>query len=191
MNHFESQNEGERTEESDEALVDAANRGRAEAFEALYRRYRTWTIHLAERLTGDHELALDVCQETFLYLLKKFPGFELRASFKAVLYPVVRHMAISRQSRERHRRMMQRGIQPQDEASGSGQGEGLIGGLRAVMDRLSDAHREVLILRFVDELALAEIAAALEIPLGTVKSRLHQALAALKADDMTKKYFEP
>ena len=54
--------------------------------------------------------------------------------------------------------------------------------LAAVLANLSDGHREVLLLRFVDGLSLAEISEALEIPLGTAKSRLHNALAMLRAD---------
>jgi RNA polymerase sigma-70 factor (ECF subfamily) len=46
-------------------------------------------------------------------------------------------------------------------------------------------------MRFVDGLSLEEIAAALDIPLGTVKSRLHNALNALRADPRVRKFFEP
>jgi RNA polymerase sigma-70 factor (ECF subfamily) len=55
---------------------------------------------------------------------------------------------------------------------------------------LSEEHREVLLLRFVDCLSLAEIAEAIEIPLGTVKSRLHNALELLRQDERTKEFFE-
>jgi len=55
---------------------------------------------------------------------------------------------------------------------------------------LSDEHREVLLLRFVDGLSLSEIADTMNIPLGTVKSRLHNALAFLRHDPRTKVYFE-
>jgi RNA polymerase sigma-70 factor (ECF subfamily) len=57
--------------------------------------------------------------------------------------------------------------------------------------RLSPGHAEVLMLRFVDGLSLEELARALQIPLGTVKSRLHNALEALRQDERTKKYFLP
>ena len=62
--------------------------------------------------------------------------------------------------------------------------------LAAVVAALSEAHREVLLLRFVDGLSLGEIAEALEIPLGTVKSRLHNALDTLRNDQRTKEFFE-
>ncbi len=50
--------------------------------------------------------------------------------------------------------------------------------------------REVVLMRFVDDLSLQEIAAALAIPTGTVKSRLHNALATLRDDPRTRRYFE-
>jgi RNA polymerase sigma-70 factor (ECF subfamily) len=59
-----------------------------------------------------------------------------------------------------------------------------------VLAALSEEHREVLLLRFVDGLNLGEIASALEIPLGTVKSRLHNALTTLRKDPRTKTFFE-
>ena len=55
---------------------------------------------------------------------------------------------------------------------------------------LTPSQREVLLLRFVDGLALHEIAEASGIPLGTVKSRLHYALAVLRCDERTRKYFD-
>jgi len=58
------------------------------------------------------------------------------------------------------------------------------------LKRLSEEHREVLLLRFMDGLDLAEIARAMDIPLGTVKSRLHNALGTLRADPRTKQFFE-
>jgi len=62
--------------------------------------------------------------------------------------------------------------------------------LTAALALLSDGHREVLLLRFVDGLSLAEIAETMNIPLGTVKSRLHNALETLRNDPRTKGYFE-
>ena len=64
-------------------------------------------------------------------------------------------------------------------------------GLAAVLSGLSEGHREVLLLRFVDGLSLAEIADALELPLGTVKSRLHYALDRLRQDERTREFFDP
>ena len=58
---------------SDEQLVHALNGGEAAAFEAIYYRYRDWVARLAQRFCGNED-ALDVVQETFLYLHRKFPA---------------------------------------------------------------------------------------------------------------------
>jgi RNA polymerase sigma-70 factor (ECF subfamily) len=63
--------------------------------------------------------------------------------------------------------------------------------LAVVLADLPAAHRDAVYLRFVDGLSLVEIAEAQGIPVGTVKSRLHNALATLRADPRTKSYFEP
>ena len=64
-------------------------------------------------------------------------------------------------------------------------------GLAEIMEDLPVGQREVLMLRFADGLSLAEIAEAIQIPLGTVKSRLHGAIESLRGDERSKKYFEP
>jgi len=182
---------------SDEQLVAAVNEGDAGAFEALYLRYRDWSVALAFRFTGDRDAALDVMQEAFLYLLRKFPGFALTAQMKTFLYPVIRHLAIA--AAQKSRRFSSPTLGASDDelidrlpapppATAPGAN---LGDLHAVLARLPAGQREVVVLRFVDDLSLQEIAAALGIPLGTVKSRLHLALATLRDDPRTKKYFEP
>jgi RNA polymerase sigma-70 factor (ECF subfamily) len=175
---------------SDTELIDAVNAGDVAAFEALYRRHRDWVVNLAYRFTRDRELALDVLQETFVYFLGKFPGFELTASLRTFLYPVVRHLAVAAQSR----RPPTTGAGPAQAAAlpeAAASPDETLRRLTEIVDDLPLGHREVLLLRFVDGLSLAQIAAAMEIPLGTVKSRLHNALEALRRDERTKKYFGP
>src|SRR5262249_56975721 len=88
---------------SDGELIAAINGGDAAAFEVLYFRYRDWVVALAFRFTGDSDAALDVLQETFLYVLRKFPGFRLTAHFKTFLYPAVRNLSIAaRRKAERY-----------------------------------------------------------------------------------------
>src|SRR6266550_2615297 len=80
---------------SDQELIAAINGGDSHAFEALYHRHRDWVVSLAFRFTGDRELALDVLQETFLYFIKKFPGFRLTAQLKTFFYPAIRNLSIA------------------------------------------------------------------------------------------------
>jgi len=174
---------------TDQELVEAANRGDTAAFEALYLRYRDWTVRLAYRFAGNADDALDVLQDTFAYLLKKFPGFELTARMTTFLYPAVKHLALARRRRrhdpipdDEHPEAM---AVPPAQPDATSRAE-----LAAVLANLSAGQREVLLMRVVDGLSLDEIAQALAIPVGTVKSRLHNALESLRADPRAQRYFE-
>ena len=176
---------------SDQQLIAALNAGDAEAFEPLYLRYRDWVVGLAHRFTGDEGLALDVMQETFLYLLEKFPGFRLTAQMKTFLYPAVKNLSIAarrKASRVQSTEAEQQHLAqlPAAEIAFTNSAE-----LSAVLASLSEEHREVLLLRFVDDLSLAEIAEAVNVPLGTVKSRLHNALEMLRSDRRANEFFCP
>ncbi|MCI0343203.1 MAG: RNA polymerase sigma factor [Planctomycetales bacterium] len=169
---------------SDEDLVAAANGGDVAAFEALYRRHRDWVVRLAFRFTGDHDSALDVLQETFSYLLRKFPGLVLTGKLTTLLYPVVRHTALH--SRRKARRAVPLETTTVDPPAREPERPGTREELAAVLRGLSEEHRETLLLRFVDGLSLEEIARTLGIPTGTVKSRLHNALQHLREDPRTR-----
>ena len=174
---------------SDARLIDAINRADASAFETLYRRYRDWVLGLAYRLTADHDDALDVLQETFAYLLRKAPDLRLTAKMTTFLYPVVKNLSLTilRENRraDRARQRAAHNLTAPPPVHGTSRSD-----LAAMMSILPEAQREVLLMRFVDGMTLAEIAEALAIPLGTVKSRLHNAIAALRADPRTRRYFE-
>jgi RNA polymerase sigma-70 factor, ECF subfamily len=175
---------------SDLELIAAINNGDAAAFEALYFRYRDWVTGLAFRFTGDENAALDVLQETFLYVLKKFPGFRLTANFKTFLYPAVRNLSIAMR-RKAARYQADTGDLERLEAMPASPLSAPEGGdLEFVLARLPEEQREVVLLRFVDGLSLGEIAVAMDIALGTVKSRLHNALQCLRQDERTRIFFE-
>lgn len=175
---------------TDQQLIAAINDGDSAAFEALYFRYRDWVTGLALRLTGDHALALDVLQETFLYLLRKFPGFRLTARMTTFLYPAVRNLAIVARHKAERVQSSDSELEHLQAAPASESTARDPEMLALVLAQLTEEHRETLQLRFVDGLSLAEIADALEIPLGTVKSRLHHALRTLREDERTKRLFD-
>jgi RNA polymerase sigma-70 factor (ECF subfamily) len=168
--------------ETDEALVTRANRGERAGFEGLYFRYREWAYRLAWRYSANEADAADVVQEVFVWLAKKFPGFELKAKMTTVLYPAVKHTALA--VRRKRRREVLGEVPEGEEVVEKGQGE-----LAAVLEGLSGAHREVVLMRFVDEMTVEEIAAALGVPSGTVKSRLHHAIVQLREDVRVRRYF--
>ncbi len=177
---------------TDLELIAAINGGERSAFDALYHRHRDWVVRLAFRFTGHEDDALDVLQEAFSYLARKFPGFRLTAAMTTFLYPVVKHLALA--SRRKRVRMnaddaaVEASKAADDSSPAPSQARGE---LSIVLGRLPDTHREVLLMRFVDGMSMEEIAAAMGIPAGTVKSRIDNALATLRADPRTRAYFDP
>ena len=174
---------------TDQELIAAINAGDESAFETLYWRYRDCVVNLAYRFTGDPDLALDVMQETFVYFVKKFPGFILTAQLKTFFYPAIRNLSIAAR-RKKERLHPAEATEIDLEAIPASEPKAEAANLQPVLDTLSDEQREVLRLRFVDDLSLAEVAEALEIPVGTVKSRLHNGLEKLRQDARTKNLFE-
>lgn len=160
---------------SDEELIRAIQRGESRAFDALYLRHRDWVHALALRFCRDREDALDVLQDVFLYLARKLPTLVLTSQLRTLLYPTVKHLALNKR-RGRHRTLPieSAGEVPAPESHPTTDEPSLL--LRS----LPPEQREVVELRFLEEFDLKEIARALAIPLGTVKSRLHNALEALR-----------
>jgi RNA polymerase sigma-70 factor, ECF subfamily len=173
---------------TDQQLVAAINAGDHASFDALYWRYRDFVLRLARRWTASDDDALDVAQETFLYLAKKFPGFRLTSAMTSFLYPVVRNLSIAARTRSRR---FQQNIAMDSLATPVANDTSSTDDVAAALRALSELHREVLLMRFVDDLSLQEIADALHVPLGTVKSRLHQAIEKLRSDDRATKFFLP
>ncbi|NBC10879.1 MAG: sigma-70 family RNA polymerase sigma factor [Planctomycetes bacterium] len=180
-------------------LVRRCNEGDAAeaeaAFTALYHRHRDYVHRLALRYTnGNADLALDVLQETFRYLLRKFPptgeGLTLTAKLTTFLFPVVKHNALAA------RRKAQRFTPPPEDAPDQPappdyHAEHEPDDFQALLSGLSEERREVLLLRFVDGFSLEEIAEAMAIPVGTVKSRIHLAIKQLRDDPRIHDYFDP
>ena len=174
---------------SDDELIRAIEAGDAGAFDALYYRYRDWVVGLANRFTGNDDDALDVLQETFSYLIRKFPGFVLTARMTTFLYPVVKNLSLALR-RKRGRFAGDEDALLQVAAAGDADDPRKSRPEFArVMTALPATHREVVLMRFVDGMSLEEIGEALGIPLGTVKSRMHNALATLRGDERTRNYF--
>ena len=170
---------------SDNALIAACNDGSAReaarAFEALYRRHKDYVLRVGLRFVPDTDTALDVLQETFLYLLRQFPpagpGIELTAKVTTLLYPVAKNTALT--ALRRGNRFPAADVDPDELAEATEPAE--TGDATTVIAALPARQREVLLLRFVDGMALADIAKVLDIPLGTVKSRLHVGIGRLKS----------
>lgn len=173
--------------QTDQQLVEALNAGSEKAFTQLYTRYESWVVTLAFRFTGNHDDSLDVLQETFAYLVRKVPDLQLTARMTTFLYPAVRNLSIAA-NKKRRRSVGSEDlldIHSSDATEVSHADE-----FQAMLRQLSTDHREILLMRFVDEMTQPEIAESLGIPLGTVKSRLHHAIAAVKDSPIVKELME-
>ena len=164
----------------DRELVEAARGGDEDAFEILYRRYRDYVLIIAARYGLTGAAALDVLQETFLYFFRKLPEFELRARFSTFLYPVAKNLSLKRKAESARTVGYENGgidigSLPSEESTGDPAAR-----LLELVASLPEEQKETLLLRYADGMTLAEISSALDIPLGTVKSRLHNALSSLR-----------
>jgi RNA polymerase sigma-70 factor (ECF subfamily) len=145
-------------------------------------------------LTGNRELAEDMFQETWMRVLVRGSQFNGNARFDTWLFTIARNLVIDfrrRRTMASLEEMAERGQNGHDDrpfeiASDeptpfdnylSRQNSGLVAEVLLTLDPL---HREVLVLRFHEELALDQIAAVTNAPLSTVKSRLYRGLAALR-----------
>lgn len=179
---------------SDAALVDLCNTGdrseAIEAFETLYTRHKDYVLRVAFRYVRDADLALDVLQDTFSYILKKVPppgpGLKLDAQLQTLLYVVAKNSAISI-LRKANKAEFSGEIDP-DELPGPGYRDS--SELAVLLRGLTPGQQEMITLRFIDDHPLKDIGEILEIPLGTVKSRLHKAIEAMRKLPNVRDFFD-
>ncbi len=171
---------------SDAELMARAKLGDERAFQVIYLRYRDWVLRLAMRFVHFDNDAQDVLQEVFKYLFSIVPKYEPKAQLTTLLYKVTRNVSISELKKQRRKRGVSLDIEEaanivaaQDQQSDK---EPAIdhNEVTRVINNLPDTYREVLILRLVEEWNYQDIADTLEIPLGTVKSRIHNGLELLR-----------
>jgi RNA polymerase sigma-70 factor (ECF subfamily) len=166
----------------------AAGADGGEALRAMHARYAGPVGALGLRLLGDHGLAEELAQETLLRLWRSAGGFDpARGSARAHLFTIARRAAVDLQRRRAMRPLellADAGVTEAGPELGAVEdtGDGLLTALdlRDAVSRLSPAHREVIELGYRHDLTQAEIARRLDLPLGTVKTRSHSALMALR-----------
>lgn len=176
-----------RLPDPDQALVERAQRGDDEAFEALVRAYQHRVVNFAHALVSNRSDAEDVAQEAFLRAYRGLGRFRGSSSFRTWLYQIVTNTARTHLSRQRNRLEHPAGLpadtpEPIDPDSGHDAETSMV--RREVIDRalaaLSPELREAVVLRDVEGWEYREIAAALDLPIGTVESRIFRARARLR-----------
>ncbi len=182
---------GRPLERADEAaLIEQARRGGEEAFEKLVHAYMRPMYFFALGILGDHEDALDCSQEAFVKAYRAMGRFEPGAPFAPWLYRITRNHCLNFLKKERKGQRIsidelqeQYGLEPR-----SGSPSPRVLAAKAERDRqlwqaiegLKPDFREIVLLKHFHEFSYKEIAEALDIPIGTVMSRLFNARAALR-----------
>lgn len=158
-------------------LVLRAQSGDREAFDALLAEIAPPLLRYVTRLTGDATLAEDVVQETLIAVVRKIEWLTDPSLFKAWAFRIASREAFRQlKKRKRYVEPVESGFE--DVSVDPWQRERLL----ASLDRLSPAARAVITLHYLEEMPLSEVAAVLDLPPGTVKSRLAYGLAQLRKE---------
>jgi len=188
------------TQLTDETLLSRyRNEGRTEDFEALIHRYENELYRYLSRYVGDRALAEDVFQNTFLQIHLKRGLYEEGRPVRPWIYSIATHQAVDALRKVgRHPTLsLDQRIQSNPGEADAGslidlltkeeggpldalQGQERADWVRESVARLPETLRQTLMLAYHEDLKYREIAEILKIPVGTVKSRLHAALAKLQ-----------
>jgi len=173
-------------DDSDDALIRRSRTGDTEAFGILVKRYAGRATSIALVLVGNYSDALDVSQEAFVRAWRHVGSFRGEATFFTWYSSILRKVALTCLRRRHRRRNVELveacgvpapGADPAVLAEHNEQTERL---WQAIL-KLPTKHREIIVLSHFQHLSYKEIAHVLEIPIGTVMSRLHTAREALRA----------
>jgi RNA polymerase sigma-70 factor, ECF subfamily len=177
-------------QDGDEAeLLERARKGDSEAFGVLVERYQRRVVNVALAVVHNQDDALELAQETFVRAYENLDKFESRSSFSTWLYRIAANLAIDFWRRE-GRHVVLRGEDAENEMRRMPTERGdsykaasrseLSGRLSKALEELTPEHRAVILLREVEGLSYDEISEVLQVPRGTVMSRLHYARTHLR-----------
>ncbi|HUT28800.1 MAG TPA: sigma-70 family RNA polymerase sigma factor [Sedimentisphaerales bacterium] len=160
-----------------ELLVIRCQRGEKEAFELIVELWQRPLLVFAVRYL-DHEIeALDAVQETWVSVIKGLNKLQNPSLFVSWLFRILINKCVDRmREKQKQEHLLKDAYIKHDSSEISNENEPL----SQAIHRLSDEHRVLIVLRFGHGLQIGQIAAMLNIAEGTVKSRLHRALARLR-----------
>ncbi len=176
--------------EQEARLIRDSIAGDQPAFAELVRRNRSFVLALVYRLCGDAAQAEDIAQDVFVRVWQALPGFRFQAAFRTWLYRIATNLAIEQLLRvmpaaDIDHVTLAAEDTPEQSVLQAEQGRAV----RNAILRLPLQSRVVLILREYEGLSYKEIASTLDIPIGTVMSRLNYARQHLQKD--LSAYFQP
>ena len=170
---------------SDEDLIERFQRGDLYAFDLIVKRYKDQLLNFIYRFVGSQEEAEDIVQETFLRVYRKRKAYKRIAKFSTWIYTIAGNLARTELRRRKRRKLFSvtdmgyedRDYEISDEVyNPESQVDGLIQEeiIQKEINNLSPKFREVIVLRDVQELSYEEISKIINVPIGTVKSRVNR-----------------
>ncbi len=173
----------------DQQAIDATLDGNPSAYAELVERYQQRLLGLLWHSCSDRELAEDIAQETFARAFRKLNLYSGESQFYTWLARIALNLLATNKRRKRLENQKSRegfevaidstsGEIPPDEVAAMNETQVCV---RQAIECLDEERRVVILLRDFDGMDYAEIAATLEVPIGTVRSRLHRARLDLKA----------
>ncbi|MBQ7399056.1 MAG: sigma-70 family RNA polymerase sigma factor [Clostridia bacterium] len=171
------------------------------AFEILVRKYEKLVSTCVYSIVGNPEDTMDISQETFLKVYKSIGSFKGDSEFSTWLYRIAKNTALDFVRRRKQNTVSidssgeeNEGFDIPDESTSASPEKKALQNekkeiLKKAMEKLSDEHREIIILRDLNDYSYEAIASMLEIEVGTVKSRLFRAREALRKILLKENYF--
>jgi RNA polymerase sigma-70 factor, ECF subfamily len=171
--------------------VSAAQQGDRAAMDRLLRRHYDRIHAVCRRVTGDSADAADAAQDAMIAIVRALPRFDGRSSFSTWAYRIATNASLDELRRRRRRPLLADTHGDSDDVPLEPADPHAVGRLESIVDRLTldaallalpDSFRLPVVLRDVADLDYAEIAEMLDVPVGTVKSRIARGRAALAAE---------
>ena len=160
-----------------EILVIRSQQGEKEAFELLVELWQKPLITFAIRYIEQETEALDAVQETWISVIKKLNKLQDPDLFVSWLFRILTNKCIDRIRKKQNVEKLINNVNPKSETlTRRNENEDL----EQAIQKLSEEHKSIMILRFAQGLQVGQIASVLNIAEGTVKSRLHRAIARLR-----------
>jgi RNA polymerase sigma-70 factor (ECF subfamily) len=173
-----------RDDSAERDLVERCRAGEPDAFERIVARYHEDVARVACRLLGQPHDVDDIVQDVFLRVLQKIGTFRADARFSTWLIAITVNCCRSHRRWQALRRRVLRGLwssrRENEHQQSSERTSGIVGSLRDAVARMPAAYREPIVLRYFEELSIAEIAEILGISTAAVEARLSRGRRRLK-----------
>jgi len=170
---------------SDAELVQQALAGSQEAYHALVGRYATPAVNLAARMVQDRALAEDLAQEAFVRAFERLSSYDQQRRFASWFFQILHNLTIDYLRRKRPATISLDGLQeagypeassaPGARPDARAEQAALARAADAALARIRPEYREAVVLRYREDLSVQEVAVAMSVPVGTVKTYLHRA----------------